>query len=176
MMDKLNALHTPETSTDEWISALLDGELDAEESKRALSRLGKEAEATLRWSEYSLIGDVMRGCRVERPDLAARISAALAEEPTILAPMPAAPAAYRPYYWLAAAAAVVAITWTVLSVSPEAGMPAVPVAANEQPELGGLAANGEAQAYLAAHQDYAYAVVGEPEMRFTKVSLVEAGR
>ena len=35
---------------------------------------------------------------------------------------------------------------------------------------------GEVMSYLAAHQDYAYAVAGAPEMRFTNVSLAGEGR
>lgn len=175
-MDKLNTLPTPDSHADEWMSALFDGELDVDESRRALGRIGKDGDAARLWSEYSLIGDVMRGCQVERPELGTRIRAALAEEPTILAPMPAAPVANRPYYWMAAAAAVAAIAWSVLSVSPESGGLAIPVAANSESGMGDAASNGEVQAFLVAHQDYAYAVVGEPEMNFTRVSLVGAGQ
>lgn len=178
-MVKQNALRTPETDTDadEWLSALFDGELNGDASKRAVARIGKDADSIRRWSEYSLIGDVMRGCPTGKPDLSARIRAALAEEPTVLAPMPPAPDAYRPYYWAAAAAAAAAIAWTVLSVSPQAGgEPALPVAVNGHPDAAAPASNSEVQAYLAAHQDYAYAVSGDPEMRFTKVSLVGDGR
>jgi hypothetical protein len=49
-------------------------------------------------------------------------------------------------------------------------MPAgVVVAANE-------VTPSQVMPYLAAHQDYAYAVVSEPEMRFTRVSLQGDGR
>jgi sigma-E factor negative regulatory protein RseA len=176
-MNRLNAVHTPETDVDEWISALLDGELDAEESKRGLARIGKEADAARLWSEYHLIGDVLRGCEVGNGDFGARFRAALEAEPTVLAPMPAAPDARRPYYWMAAAAAVTAITWSVLSLSPHTGSnPAVPVAANSEPAMVAAVSGNEVQAYLAAHQDYAYAVVGEPEMHYTKVSAVGESR
>ncbi|MDD4880530.1 MAG: sigma-E factor negative regulatory protein [Gallionellaceae bacterium] len=176
-MDKLNAQRLPDTDAEEWLSALFDGELDPDESKRGIVRAGKEADAARLWAEYSLIGDVMRGCRVERPGLNARILAALAEEPTVLAPMPAEPVHHRPYYLMAAAAAVAAIAWTVIYVSPQGGgEPAVTVAANDVPATVALASNNDAQPYLAAHQDYAYAVAGEPEMRFTQVSLAGGGQ
>lgn len=175
-MDKLNAVRTSEAGADDWVSALVDGEMTADESRRAVIRMGKDAEALRLWSEYSLIGDVMRGCDVGRSDLGARVRAALAEEPTVLAPMAAVPEAKRTYYWMAAAAAVAAITWGVLSVAPQPGSePALPVAANE-PASGDTASNSEVAAYLDAHQDYAYAVVGEPEMRYTQVSLAGDGR
>ncbi|NTV94823.1 MAG: sigma-E factor negative regulatory protein [Thiobacillus sp.] len=175
-MSELNALRKPEADADDWLSALFDGELDAESSKRAVSRLGKDADAARRWQEYSLIGDALRGCAVERPDLNARIRAALAEEPTILAPMPAKPDSHRPLYLAAAAAAVVAIAWGVLSMTPQGNAPAVPVALNGAPASALVASNDDAQPYLAAHQDYAYAVAGEPEMRFTQVSLAGGSR
>jgi sigma-E factor negative regulatory protein RseA len=173
-MSELNALRKPDPEADDWLSALFDGELDPETSKRALARLGKDADATRQWAEYSLIGDALRGCAAGRPDLNARIRAALAEEPTVLAPMPTPPDARRPYYYAAAAAAVAAIAWGVLNTTPlGGGAPALPVAANGEPAL---VAQGEVQAYLAAHQDYAYAVGGEPEMRLTQVSYAGEGR
>jgi hypothetical protein len=119
----------------------------------------------------------MRGCLTERPDLGRRIRAALADEPTVLAPAPAAAAPVRTYYWMAAAAAVAAISWGVLSMSPETGSGAgLPVAANTEPGGASPVETGAVMSYLAAHQDYAYAVAGAPEMRFTNVSLAGEGR
>ena len=175
-MSELNTLRKPDASADDWVSALFDGELDAEASKQAVARLGKDARAVRSWAEYSLIGDAMRGCASGRgSDLDARIRAALAEEPTLLAPMPARPETHRPYY-LAAAAAVAAIAWGVLSLSPRGDEPALPVALDNVPAGVAPASNDEAQPYLAAHQDYAYAVAGDAEMRFTQVSLAGGGR
>lgn len=176
-MDKLNAQRQPDPDAEEWLSALFDGELGPEESKRGIVRAGKDDEVARRWSEYSLVGDVMRGCQVGRSDLNARIRAALAEEPTVLAPMPARQDGHHPYYWMAAAAAVAAITWTVLNVSPlGGGEPAMTVAANDVQANLAQVSNNEAQPYLSAHQDYAYAVSGEPEMSFTRVSLAGEAR
>lgn len=170
-MDTMKAQDTMAPGVEDRISALFDGELGDEEAKRALGRLG-EAESRA-WAEYSLIGDVLRGCHTERPDLGARIRAALADEPTVLAPMPVKAATEpRQVYWMAAAAAVTAIAWTVLSLAPqpESGT-SVPVAAAGIPVA--QAANTAVQAYLDAHQDYAYAVVAEPDMRYSQVSLAE---
>lgn len=176
-MDKQNALQAPQTESEAWLSALYDGELDGEESRRAVARLGQDAEAARRWSEYSLIGDAMRGCLADSTRLDARLRAALAAEPTVLAPMPASPPSHRHYYWLAAAASVAAIAWGVLSVSPRGdGEPAVPVAANSEQGPIAAASNNEVQAYLVAHQDYAYAVASEPEMRLTRVPVAGDGR
>lgn len=171
-MNELHALRKPDADSDDWLSALHDGELEAEAAQRALARLGQDAGAQARWSEYSLIGDLMRGCTPGRPDFADRVRAALAEEPTVLAPLPAA-VDRRPYYYAAAAAAVAAIAWGVLSTTPLSGdTPALPVAANDVP----ASPHDELRPYLAAHQDYAYAVAGDTDMRFTQVSLAGGGR
>ncbi len=186
---------------EEWVSALLDGELEDAEAGRGLARLGKDDSAHAVWSEYALIGDIMRGCAADSARLDSRFRAALAAEPTVLAPLPANRDTRRPFYWMAAAAAVAGITWSVLSVAPPPDGPALPVAVTSPAEgAAGLASDSFADSatnsvansvpntaagdapthhvmpYLAAHQDYAYAVVSEPEMRFTQVSLREAGR
>lgn len=195
-MDKLNVLKSAETGmktaaesrlddgAEAWLSALFDGELETDEADRALGRLGRDAAASRVWAEYSLIGDAMRGCGHDSASLGARCRAALASEPTILAPVSAAKGRRQPYYWLAAAAAVTAITWSVWQVAPNPG-PDLPATAGTAlpgavPAGAVLAANelmpSHVMPYLAAHQDFAYAVVSEPEMRFTQVSLQGDGR
>ena len=68
------------------ISAFMDGELGDDEVDGQVRRL-KSDEHAADWATYHLIGDVLRG---ERTQLSAgftgRFSAALAQEPTVLAP------------------------------------------------------------------------------------------
>jgi hypothetical protein len=91
--------------------------------------------------------------------------AALEAEPTVLAPMHK-PRSPRATLWLAAAA-IGAITWGLWQNLPDLG-PAVPVAANDlHPPM-------DVQPYLAAHQDFAQAVIAPADMHFTQVSLAEA--
>lgn len=163
-----------------WLSALIDGELEEDEAVRSIDRLGRDTDAARRWREYSLIGDAMRGLSGDQPGLEARIKAAIAAEPTVLAPV--AHSHRQPAYWAAAAAAVVAITWTVLSVAPVGQEGGVPVASNNavtaqatQAAAREVAANDVAP-YLAAHQDYAFAVAGEPDMNITPVSMNEGAQ
>jgi sigma-E factor negative regulatory protein RseA len=69
----------------ERISELMDGELGGVQADLLLKRLG-DAEAQSAWATYHLIGDALRGetgCEV-----AARVTARLAHEPTVLAPRP----------------------------------------------------------------------------------------
>ncbi|MCG5509390.1 sigma-E factor negative regulatory protein [Ectothiorhodospira lacustris] len=71
------------TTKEERLSALVDDEAEAFESRRLLDELAKNPEDLARWGRYHLIGDVMRGNldRTAPPDFSARIMAAVAEEP-----------------------------------------------------------------------------------------------
>lgn len=168
--------HTGSTDQ-EWLSALLDGEIDDAEGDRALKRLGQDRALMRRWSEYCLIGDALRGEAIAQPRLEQRLHAALTVEPIVLAPMQGARRKRqyaRPVAWTAAAAAVAAVTWTVWTALPEDTGPAQMAA---QPEAVMIQAS-HVMPYLDAHQDYAQGVVAQPEMRFSHVTLVglEDGR
>ena len=78
------------------LSALADGELDADESALACGHWRGDAAVRARWHAYQLIGDVMRS--EELASDAARdarfvrsLSERLAAEPVVLAPQPAGP-------------------------------------------------------------------------------------
>ena len=73
-------------ANNERISALVDGDAEAANWLKAVVQDGEQQQV---WSRYHLIGDAMRN---ELPkqldtDLASRIAAALADEPTVLAPV-----------------------------------------------------------------------------------------
>ena len=79
-------------ATKEQLSALMDGDLSDVE---VLGELGMDPALQDTWSRYHLIGDAMRG---DLPvnlqlDLSDSIMLALEDEPAILAPKPAQPAA-----------------------------------------------------------------------------------
>jgi hypothetical protein len=100
--------------------------------------------------------------------------AALEDEPTVLAPMRKT-SNRRPALWLAAAT-VVAITWGLWNAGPREETFA-PLAANQNADLARASTeSGNAMPYLAAHQDFAQAVVSPSEMSFTKVTLLGAGQ
>jgi len=73
---------------DERLSALMDSELDNFEQD--IEHLENSEQLKQRWMRYHLIRDVVSGHLPDAPrpnfDLAARVSAALEHEPTILAP------------------------------------------------------------------------------------------
>ncbi len=157
---------------DDSLSALLDGELADERAGLALGRLRTDTAARDRYRDYCFIGDALRGLDRDAPDLTDRVLAALDQEPTVLAPLPRAPNR-RPALWLAAAA-MTALAWGLWNAGlredtapPLAAGPGAPLASAEP---------GNALSYLAAHQDFAQAVVAPSEMRFTRVSLAGTGQ
>ncbi|QIR15241.1 sigma-E factor negative regulatory protein [Shewanella aestuarii] len=71
-------------SSQEWVSAAVDGEVD----EQTLAQLSSDVDSHDEWHRYHMIGDTMRG---ELPaaidlDITASIAAAIDLEPTIVAP------------------------------------------------------------------------------------------
>lgn len=142
----------------ENISRLMDGELDDAELDRCLAEL-KTADAMQAWVSYHVIGDHLRGTGGGARGVPARFAAALAAEPTVLAPharahRPAQPATFA---WAVAAtiAAVTVVGWTAFSmvdVPPNAvakAREAATVRAAQVKPPAELPAD-----YLMAHQEY----------------------
>ena len=162
----------PNPSEDDRLSALLDGELDADMAGTVIKGLSRQGTERERFLEYYRIGDALRGLEHGAPDLTRRVMAALEREPTVLAPM-GKTASRRPALWLAAAT-VAAIAWGLWQADPRQET-AVPMAALPEAALTATGAES-ALPYLAAHQDYTQAVVSPSEMRFTRVTLVGSGQ
>lgn len=152
---------------DDSLSAFLDGELSDDQARLILKKLDADPILLDKAWSYMAVGDALRGLYAAPPSphLTARVMAALAGEPTVLAPM-RKPKDRRLALWLAAAA-IGAITWGLWQSLPEGG-PAIPLAARDVPPP------LDVQPYLAAHQDFAQAVIAPAEMHFTQVSLAEA--
>lgn len=72
----------------EKMSALVDGEIDGRERQMMLDALANDPDMRARWGRYHLMGDALRRDLPVAVDhgLAARVSAALENEPTVLAP------------------------------------------------------------------------------------------
>ncbi|NWG86743.1 MAG: sigma-E factor negative regulatory protein [Hydrogenophilaceae bacterium] len=170
-------IQTSQTDAEDWLSALIDGELGDQATPDQIRRVARDAAMQARWSEYCLIGDAMRGLPHTASRVPARVRAALAEEPTLLAPV-ARPVRKQPALWLAAAAAVAAVTWMVLNAAPTNDLPvqmaAQPVSQPAPLQMAGV----DVTDYLAAHQDYAQALTSTPEMHFSRATLTvpEAAR
>lgn len=99
------------------VSVLLDGELEVHESAGALAALRGDGALREAWSDYQTIGAALRREDGLGHDIAPRVMAALAAEPTVLSPRPRAGASWRrPAVALAASAAGVAVVgWVAFS-------------------------------------------------------------
>lgn len=115
----------------EQVSALLDGELESDAANRTVSRMVQDdGEALECFGRYRLIGDVMRGENVAMPgSVAAAVSAALQDEPTVLAPQRSSSRWFKPAAGMALAASVAVVAVMVaprfLQPSGELDQPAV---------------------------------------------------
>lgn len=153
----------------EWLSALLDGELDNSDAERVARQLVEDTSRMRCWAEYCLIGDALRGEVVVQPGFMQRMHKALEAEPTVLAPMPRRHTRInRSLAWMAVAAAVAAVTWMVWTALPPQTN-AVQMAG--KPEAVMIQAS-HLMPYLYAHQDFSHGVIAPPDMAFTRVTLV----
>ncbi len=102
----------------EDISRLMDGELDDDGAvDRTLAGLRHDGAMTT-WMCYHVIGDTLRGDLAASTKLSRRLAAALADEPTVLAPHRRVD---RPATWAwamaASVAAVAVVGWTAVSLT-----------------------------------------------------------
>lgn len=143
------------------ISALMDGELDEHEARRAVLRLKEVGEARESWATYHVIGDVLRGESLPAFDVSGRVAAAVANEPAILAPRRPARMSQPLTYALSAAASVAAVAvvgWMAfsgnLSTFPlEIARNALPVLQNApEVQVVSTPSDGQMNDYLLAHQ------------------------
>lgn len=145
----------------ERISAFMDGELEDHEAAAQVRRLKEDPELRAAWESYHLIGDTIRGEAGHSSGLAARISASLAAEPTVLAPSPRMHSQnVRRGVALSAAASiggVALVAWLALFDNPF--LPRQNLALNQAPmgaqtQLAANPANGAVNDYLLAHQQF----------------------
>ena len=143
------------------ISALVDGELEEGAAQGPLQAMGQQEDARETWRRYHLIGDAMRGTPSLSPGFQARLSARLAAEPTVLAPVRHP---WRPQrsHWMAMAAGLAAVAFVggvfFQSLQQPASVPMAksepapaPVAEAAAPQV---APPEAANDYLLAHQGY----------------------
>lgn len=151
------------------ISALMDGELGASELDEPLAALRAEGEALDAWRTYHLISDALHAPTLLAGGCLGRVVARLAQEPTLLGPLPAdvVPPArggrwFVPSALAAGLAAVALVGW--IAFAPQQPMtPAVPIVLApeavkpvlaEVKEPLALPFNAETRDYLLAHQAY----------------------
>jgi sigma-E factor negative regulatory protein RseA len=145
------------------LSALMDGELDGREAQSVIVRLKDDSELRIRWDDFHLVRDALRGEPMLSSSFNERLSKRLADEPTVLAPRRLLPRTRRAVTYTMSAAASVAAAALVLSVamSPSGGDnagskfatvgPALPPA---PPMPASLPYDGNLNELLLAHQIY----------------------
>jgi sigma-E factor negative regulatory protein RseA len=167
----------------ENISRLMDGEIDPEEFERICGEM-RSPNAVETWVCYHVIGDQMRGARFISTCLASRFTtqfcAALADEPTVLAP-----AARRDREgkvataaWAVAAtlAAVTVVGWTAFSMAD-----APPTAVAKAREAATVRAAqilppGNVPAdYLIAHEEYSPSTVAQGAGPYLRAAVAVTG-
>lgn len=160
--------------TMERISVLLDGEMDRAEADSAIAALCADAELRRQWRELHRAGDALRSNEVAACDAAgfcARVAAAIASEPTVLAPRAARASSPLRRYWMpgiAVAASVAAVGFiavpllrapATMSIARSTAPTAVEVSASDwaaQKALPTIAnARQSFNPYLAAHRELA---------------------
>ncbi|HKC42611.1 MAG TPA: sigma-E factor negative regulatory protein [Burkholderiales bacterium] len=142
---------------EEQLSAMMDDALADPECDGCVRQLKSDPDLRATWELYHLIGDTLRGHMA--PDLADRVRARLAAEPTVLAPRSRRPARRATWYALSAAASVAAVAlvgWMALplfDLSPGSSIPVAQAPQAVTPTAAVPTAHGVTD-YLLAHQRF----------------------
>jgi len=148
----------------ERLCAWFDGELDDAAAGPVLDRLLRDRALQQRYARWSVVGDALRSSEVlagHSPQLCARISQALADEPALLAPAALRPALKRHLasgFAVAAAAAVLVLVAVpqLRGSAPGAEAPALVSSVPAHPEVAAArpARDPRLDPYLQAHRDF----------------------
>jgi sigma-E factor negative regulatory protein RseA len=132
----------------ERVSALLDGELDQSQAQATIGAVCRDPSLRQAWHELHLAGDALRSHEVATYDahgFCARVAAAIASEPTILAPRAVRRGSRR--YWIPAVAVAASVAVIGFGAVPLLRTPETPMIAKSAPSVD-VAAEAAAQKAL----------------------------
>jgi sigma-E factor negative regulatory protein RseA len=165
----------------EKLSALLDGDVDADLARFLFDRLGRDPALREDWETWCLIGDAVRGEARYIPGFVAGVMSRLGDEPTVLAP-PRRARRISPWQWALPVAAsvmgVLAVAGVVatLSLGEQGKTPVTPRLASSTPVK---AAPGDADVarreYLFAHQAMAGGGPVPAAVQYVRTVSAQAG-
>ena len=168
-----HSLVQPADSWQQRLSAALDGESPRDDTEACLTALKRDEALRKTWSEYHLIGDLLRGVAPAPDDFMARFSAQLANEPTVLAP--------RRSVWpqrVAVASFASLAVWGVVSLTGLFSDTQAPVPLAVAPGFQQAALETEPERddnryvpYMVAHQEFAPMAVASPYQRAMVVAV-----
>lgn len=169
----------------ETLSALLDDQLEPDRLEAAIEQLLNDPELQLSWRRQHLLRAAIADQQLVGPvDMADRISAAVAREPTIIAPDNLAAAdpargasivAHEPSHrgsrkrYVAYAAVAASLLVVVLTRLPQPTPDAVPIADRQETSPATQAAEQELQAMIVQHGEFSGAAALNGLVAYTKV-------
>ena len=135
------------------ISALMDGELFADEANHLIAQLKNQSTNQQDWQIYHLIGDVLRQPEAITRDVSRAVHERLQLEALVVAPQRSRAAQARNIALSAAASvmAVMAVSWIAMQTTPNKS----PQLAIQSPSLtrASFVLKPQVNAYLLAHQE-----------------------